>query len=113
MDADYSQIELRVLAHISEDETLIAAFNAGADIHTITASQVFGVPPELVTGEMRKRAKAVNFGIIYGIGDYSLSEDIGVSMREAKAYIESYFEKYRSEERRVGKECRSRWSPYH
>ncbi|MFR5785379.1 MAG: DNA polymerase, partial [Acutalibacteraceae bacterium] len=91
---DYSQIELRVLAHISEDETLIAAFNAGADIHTITASQVFGVPPELVTGEMRKRAKAVNFGIIYGIGDYSLSEDIGVSMREAKAYIESYFEKY-------------------
>lgn len=94
VDADYSQIELRVLAHISEDETLIAAFNAGADIHTITASQVFGVPPELVTGEMRKRAKAVNFGIIYGIGDYSLSEDIGVSMREAKAYIESYFEKY-------------------
>lgn len=94
MDADYSQIELRVLAHISEDETLIAAFNAGADIHTITASQVFGVSPELVTGEMRKRAKAVNFGIIYGIGDYSLSEDIGVSMREAKAYIESYFEKY-------------------
>ena len=94
VDADYSQIELRVLAHISEDETLIVAFNAGADIHTITASQVFGVPPELVTGEMRKRAKAVNFGIIYGIGDYSLSEDIGVSMREAKAYIESYFEKY-------------------
>lgn len=94
VDADYSQIELRILAHISEDETLIAAFNAGADIHTITASQVFGVSPELVTGEMRKRAKAVNFGIIYGIGDYSLSEDIGVSMREAKAYIESYFEKY-------------------
>ena len=81
VDADYSQIELRILAHISEDETLIAAFNAGADIHTITASQVFGVSPELVTGEMRKRAKAVNFGIIYGIGDYSLSEDIGVSMR--------------------------------
>ena len=84
MDADYSQIELRILAHISEDETLIAAFNAGADIHTITASQVFGVSPELVTGEMRKRAKAVNFGIIYGIGDYSLSEDIGVSMRRGE-----------------------------
>ncbi len=79
---------------MSGDETLIDAFCSGADIHTITASQVFGVPPELVSGEMRKRAKAVNFGIIYGIGDYSLSEDIGVSMREAKEYIESYFAKY-------------------
>ena len=94
VDADYSQIELRILAHMSGDETLIDAFCSGADIHTITASQVFGVPPELVSGEMRKRAKAVNFGIIYGIGDYSLSEDIGVSMREAKEYIESYFAKY-------------------
>lgn len=94
IDADYSQIELRVLAHISGDQTLINAFLNGEDIHTITASQVFGIPLDMVTSEMRKRAKAVNFGIVYGIGDFSLAEDIGVSRREAKAYIEGYFAKY-------------------
>ncbi|HAN20765.1 MAG TPA: DNA polymerase I [Clostridiales bacterium] len=94
IDADYSQIELRVLAHISGDETLIDAFLNNEDIHTLTASQVFGVPFNMVTSEMRKRAKAVNFGIVYGIGDFSLAEDIGVSRKEAKAYIEGYFAKY-------------------
>ena len=83
IDADYSQIELRLLAHISGDETLINAFRNGIDIHTLTASQVFGVPEDEVTSEMRKRAKAVNFGIVYGIGDYSLAQDIGVTKREA------------------------------
>ena len=94
VDADYSQIELRLLAHIAGDEHMIAAFRAGQDIHTITASQVFGVPPEQVTHEMRRRAKAVNFGIVYGISDFSLSQDIGVTRAEAKAYMEKYFEKY-------------------
>lgn len=94
VDADYSQIELRLLAHIAGDEHMIAAFRAGEDIHTVTASQVFGVPPEQVTHEMRRRAKAVNFGIVYGISDFSLSQDIGVTRAEAKAYMEKYFEKY-------------------
>jgi DNA polymerase-1 len=94
VDADYSQIELRLLAHISGDEALCAAFREGADIHTATAAQVYGVPMEAVTGEMRKSAKAVNFGIIYGIGEYSLSQDIGVSVKEAKNFIARYFEKY-------------------
>ena len=91
VDADYSQIELRLLAHIAGDEHMIAAFRAGEDIHTVTASQVFGVPPEQVTHEMRRRAKAVNFGIVYGISAFSLSQDIGVSVAEAKAYMEAYF----------------------
>ena len=94
VDADYSQIELRVLAHISQDENMIAAFNSDEDIHTVTASQVFGVPPESVTHEMRRRAKAVNFGIVYGISDFSLSQDIGVTRAEAREYMEKYFEKY-------------------
>lgn len=94
IDADYSQIELRVLAHISGDEALIDAFENGDDIHTITASQVFGVAPEDVTPDMRKSAKAVNFGIVYGISDYSLSIDIGVSKWEAADYIKGYFDKY-------------------
>lgn len=94
IDADYSQIELRVLAHISGDETLINAFLNDEDIHALTASQVFGVPLDMVTPEMRKRAKAVNFGIVYGIGEFSLAEDIGVSRREAKEYIQGYFAKY-------------------
>lgn len=93
-DADYSQIELRVLAHMSGDPTMIHAFNTGADIHRITASQVFGVPEELVTPLMRSRAKAVNFGIVYGIGPHSLSQDIGVSYAEAKAYIDGYLRHY-------------------
>lgn len=94
VDADYSQIELRLLAHISGDETMRQAFLNGEDIHTVTASQVFGVPRDEVTPLMRRRAKAVNFGIIYGISPFSLAQDIGVSQSEAKAYIEAYLEKY-------------------
>ena len=94
IDADYSQIELRLLAHIARDETMINAFISGEDIHTVTASQVFGVPISEVTGEMRKRAKAVNFGIVYGIGEFSLAQDIGVSRKEAGEYINNYFAKY-------------------
>ena len=94
VDADYSQIELRVLAHMAGDPTMIEAFNSDMDVHRITASQVFGVPEELVSPLMRSRAKAVNFGIVYGIGAHSLSEDIGVSYGEAKAYIEGYLHHY-------------------
>ena len=94
VDADYSQIELRILAHIADDEAMIAAFNSGDDIHTITASQVFGVPPDEVTGDERRRAKAVNFGIVYGISAFSLADDIGVSNAEAKRYIENYLSHY-------------------
>ncbi len=94
IDADYSQIELRVLAHLANDETMINAFVSGEDIHAVTASQVFGIPLPEVTKEQRSHAKAVNFGIVYGIGEFSLSQDIGVSVKEAKAYIESYLEKY-------------------
>ncbi|MBE6758170.1 MAG: DNA polymerase I [Ruminococcaceae bacterium] len=94
VDADYSQIELRVLAHMADEPTMKAAFNSGEDVHRITAAQVFGVPEEMVTALMRSRAKAVNFGIIYGIGAHSLSEDIGVSYGEAKAYIEGYLKHY-------------------
>lgn len=94
VDADYSQIELRVLSHLADDETMINAFKNGEDIHAVTASQVFGIPLCDVTSEQRSHAKAVNFGIVYGIGEFSLSQDIGVSVREAKAYIDSYLEKY-------------------
>lgn len=94
IDADYSQIELRVLAHLSGDETLINAFKNGDDIHRMTAAQVFGVPETAVTSDMRKRAKTINFGIIYGMGDYTLSRDLGVSKREAARYIEGYFARY-------------------
>ena len=90
VDADYSQIELRLLAHVSGDETMLAAFHNGADVHTSTAASVFHVPEEMVTPEMRKRAKAVNFGIMYGIGPFSLSQDLGIPMREAKEYIDAY-----------------------
>ncbi len=95
-DADYSQIELRVLAHIANDENMINAFLSGADIHTTTASQVFGMIPEFVTPLMRSRAKAVNFGIVYGIGAFSLAKDIGVSNKEAASYIEGYLATYPS-----------------
>ncbi len=91
VDADYSQIELRLLAHMSGDETMQKFFLDGRDIHTKTASEIFHVTPEEVTPEMRKSAKAVNFGIVYGIGEYSLSQDLGVPMRVAKEYIEKYF----------------------
>ena len=94
IDADYSQIELRVLAHIAGDWIMQEAFRSGEDVHRVTASQVFGVAPEDVTPQMRRNAKAVNFGIVYGISDFSLAEDIGVSRKEAKAYIESYLERY-------------------
>lgn len=94
VDADYSQIELRVLAHIAGDKIMQKAFTSGEDIHRVTASQVFGVMPEDVTSLMRRNAKAVNFGIVYGISEFSLAEDIGVSRAEAKAYIDSYLEKY-------------------
>ena len=91
VDADYSQIELRLLAHIAGDEAMRTAFTSGQDIHTATAAQVFHVAPEAVTPEMRRSAKAVNFGIVYGISAFSLSQDIGVSVAEAKAYMEAYF----------------------
>ena len=94
VDADYSQIELRVLAHIADDTVMQKAFIEGQDIHTVTAAQVFGVAPENVTALQRRHAKAVNFGIVYGISEYSLSEDIGVSFYEAKEYIENYLANY-------------------
>ena len=94
IDADYSQIELRILAHISGDRNMIEAFRTGADIHTSTAATVFGVAPENVTSEMRKRAKAVNFGILYGMGDFRLSNDLHIPMKQAKEYIENYLASY-------------------
>mgnify|MGYP001097483767 CR=1 FL=1 len=94
VDADYSQIELRVLAHIAHDENMIKAFQDKEDIHTITASQVFDQPPMFVTPLMRSRAKAVNFGIVYGIGAFSLARDIGVSVAEADRYIQDYLRTY-------------------
>ncbi len=94
VDADYSQIELRVFAHLAYDKIMQQAFLKGDDIHAITASQVFDQPLEWVTPELRSRAKAVNFGIVYGIGAFSLSKDIGVSVAEAKRYIEAYLAKY-------------------
>lgn len=94
VDADYSQIELRVLASVCGDENMQQAFLSGSDIHTSTAAQVFGLPEDFVSPEMRSAAKTVNFGIIYGIGPFSLSKDIGVSVAEAKKYIQSYLDNY-------------------
>ncbi|PWL51736.1 MAG: DNA polymerase I, partial [Lachnospiraceae bacterium] len=94
MDADYSQIELRVLASMSGDERLIEAYRSHADIHRTTASQVFHIPFEEVTDLQRRNAKAVNFGIVYGISSFGLSEDLSISRKEAAAYIEQYFETY-------------------
>ncbi len=94
ISADYSQIELRLLACIANDEAMLSAFNSGIDIHTSTASAVFGVPVDMVTPILRKRAKAVNFGIVYGIGEYSLSQDLDISVKQAKEYIESYLASY-------------------
>ncbi|MCQ4727297.1 DNA polymerase I [Anaerotignum faecicola] len=94
LDADYSQIELRVLADMADDETLINAFKEGQDIHRLTASQVLNIPFEDVTSLQRSNAKAVNFGIVYGIGAFSLSQDLGITRKEAEEYIESYFHKY-------------------
>ena len=94
VDADYSQIELRVLSHVADDKTMQQAFLDGTDIHTVTASQVFDLPPMFVTPLMRSRAKAVNFGIVYGIGAFSLARDIGVSVAEADRYIQDYLRTY-------------------
>ena len=94
VDADYSQIELRLLACMAGDRAMIDGFNSGEDIHRITASQVFGVPQEEVTPQMRRGAKAVNFGIVYGISPFSLSQDIGVTVAQAKEYMEKYFQHY-------------------
>lgn len=93
LSADYSQIELRLLAHLSKDKNFVEAFTHGQDVHARTAAEVFGVPMEEVTPELRRRAKAVNFGIVYGISDYGLSRDLHISRKEAAGYIESYFEK--------------------
>lgn len=92
--ADYSQIELRVLAHISQDEKLIEAFRQGKDIHTQTASEVFNVKEDEVTSLMRRHAKAVNFGIVYGISDYGLSQSLGISRKEAGVFINTYLNSY-------------------
>ena len=94
VDADYSQIELRVLAHISGDATMIDAFRKGEDIHARTAAEVYGVPFDQVTQQMRSASKAVNFGIVYGISDFALAKNIGVSRREARDFINRYFERY-------------------
>ncbi len=94
IDADYSQIELRVMAHLCGDDNMISAFTSGEDIHTSTAAQVFDMPSIMVTPEMRSAAKAVNFGIIYGIGPFSLSKDLGISVAKAKKYISDYLAKY-------------------
>lgn len=96
IDADYSQIELRILADFSNDKNMIEAFNDDKDIHTITASEIFNIPTDQVTSEMRSFAKSVNFGIIYGISSFSLAKDIGITVNQAKTYIDSYFEKFKS-----------------
>ncbi len=99
VDADYSQIELRVLAHMAKDKVMCDAFNSGADIHTSTAAQVFGLPEVMITPVLRSRAKAVNFGIVYGIGAFSLAKDIGVSNKEARQYIENYLATFKGVDR--------------
>ena len=91
MDADYSQIELRVLAHLSGDERLIKAYREAQDIHRMTASQVFHIPFDEVTPLQRRNAKAVNFGIVYGISSFGLSQDLSITRKEAAEYIEKYF----------------------
>ena len=95
MAADYSQIELRLLAHFSKDPLLVEAYRNGDDIHTLTASQVFGVPPLMVTPDHRRQAKVVNFGIVYGLSPFGLSQNLGIEPREAKQFIDAYFEKYK------------------
>jgi DNA polymerase I len=94
LTADYSQIELRLLAHFSRDPLLVEAYRRGDDIHTLTASQVFGVPPLMVTSDHRRQAKVVNFGIVYGLSPFGLSQNLGIEPSEAKQFIANYFEKY-------------------
>jgi len=93
--ADYSQIELRLLAHYSQDPLLVEAFRRGDDVHTLTASQVFGIPPLMVTADHRRQAKVVNFGIVYGLSPFGLSQNLGIETSEAKKFIDAYFEKYK------------------
>jgi DNA polymerase-1 len=93
--ADYSQIELRLLAHYSQDPLLLEAYRTGKDIHTLTAAEVFGVPPMLIDAEHRRRAKAVNFGIVYGLSPFGLAQQLGIEQKEAKRFIEAYFERYK------------------
>jgi DNA polymerase I len=95
ISADYSQIELRLMAHFSDDPLLLRAYNTGQDIHTLTASEVFGVSPEMMSKETRNRAKAVNFGIVYGISPFGLAAQLGIEQHEARLYIETYFERYK------------------
>jgi len=95
LSADYSQIELRILAHCSQDEILMKAFRRGEDIHSRTAAEVFGISPEAVTDELRRQAKAINFGIIYGMSAYGLSKQLGISQKMAQATIDNYFERYK------------------
>ena len=92
--ADYSQIELRLLAHYSQDPLLLEAYRTGKDIHTLTAAEVFGVPPMLIDAEHRRRAKAVNFGIVYGLSPFGLAQQLGIEQKEAKRFIDAYFERY-------------------
>ena len=94
LSADYSQIELRVLAHLSEDPVLIDAFVAGEDIHSRTAAEVFGVFPEMINQEMRRQAKVINFGVLYGMSAFGLSRELGLSQKQAQVYIDGYFKKY-------------------
>ncbi|PYX45359.1 MAG: DNA polymerase I, partial [Acidobacteria bacterium] len=94
LTADYSQIELRLLAHFSHDPLLVQAYSRGDDVHTLTASQVFGVPPLMVTADHRRQAKVVNFGIVYGLSAFGLSQNLGIEPSEAKLFIAAYFEKY-------------------
>jgi DNA polymerase-1 len=95
LSADYSQIELRLMAHFSGDPLLTRAYATGQDIHTLTASEVFGIAPEAMSKETRNRAKAVNFGIVYGISPFGLAQQLGIEQHEARLYIETYFERYK------------------
>ncbi len=95
IDADYSQIELRILAILSGDDNLINAYKGTADVHSATASEVFGVPVSKVTPELRRKAKAINFGIVYGMSSYGLGEDLHIDTKEAKQYIDKYFDRYK------------------
>jgi DNA polymerase I len=103
LTADYSQIELRLLAHFSGDSLLVEAYRRGDDVHTLTASQVFGVPPLMVTADHRRQAKVVNFGIVYGLSPFGLSQNLGIEPREAKQFIDAYFEKYSGVRRFIDK----------
>jgi len=94
VSADYSQIELRVLAHLSEDETLLTAFATDEDIHTRTASDIFGVFPQMISPDMRRQAKVINFGILYGMSAFGLAKELGVPQKTAQAYIDGYFARY-------------------